>query len=351
MATVTYKCPNCGGGLLFDPEMQKFQCEYCQSYFLKEQLEKAGEKEPEETQKETPEQQKQEEFQTVVYTCPSCGAEILTEETTAATFCYYCHNPVVLSGRLQGAFKPDAVLPFAVKREEAVERFRQWIGKKKFVPRGFFAEEQIEKLTGVYFPYWRADSAVKGALCARGEKIRTWRTGDTQYTEREYYSVFREGLAEFDDITFSALSKADRALAEGVQPFDDSKMQPFGPLYLQGFQAEKRDMDKEQFRQQLNEMTASRTASLLADTIHGYQSVSREPLDVLSVDTKWQYALMPVWVMTYRDGKGKLFYYAMNGQTGKACGKLPVDIKRLLALFLGIFLPLLILLLVGGYFL
>lgn len=141
MATVTYKCPNCGGGLLFDPETQKFHCEYCQSYFLKEQLEKAGEKEPEETQKETPEQQKQEEFQTVVYTCPSCGAEILTEETTAATFCYYCHNPVVLSGRLQGAFKPDAVLPFAVKREEAVERFRQWIGKKKFVPRGFFAEE------------------------------------------------------------------------------------------------------------------------------------------------------------------------------------------------------------------
>lgn len=28
MALMSYKCPNCGGGLVFDPDSQKFQCEY-----------------------------------------------------------------------------------------------------------------------------------------------------------------------------------------------------------------------------------------------------------------------------------------------------------------------------------
>ena len=38
MATITYKCPNCDGGLLFDPSTQKYHCEYCQSSFSQEEL-------------------------------------------------------------------------------------------------------------------------------------------------------------------------------------------------------------------------------------------------------------------------------------------------------------------------
>ena len=360
METETYKCPNCGGGLLFDPQTQKFHCEYCMSYFNEEELSKAqpeasSERPPEKAFKEETGGKEttgsEEEAGAVLYTCPSCGAEIVTEETTAATFCYYCHNPVVLSGRLEGKWKPDAVIPFAFNREEAVSRFRQWIGKKKFVPRGFFSEKQIEKLTGVYFPYWRADSTAQGSLTAQGVKIRTWRAGDIEYTERSYYRVLREGRVDLEDMTFSALSRGDRSLAEGVQPFDDSAMEAFRPLYLQGFQAEKRDMEKDQFRQRMEGMTADYTKRFLMDTINGYQSLSPSPVQLHGLESKWQYALLPVWVLTYRDKKGKLFYYTMNGQTGKACGKLPVDIKRLLALFLGIFLPLLILLLIGGYLL
>lgn len=41
----------------------------------------------------------------------------------------------------------------------------------------------------------------------------------------------------------------------------------------------------------------------------------------------------------------------MNGQTRKVCGVLPLDKGRMAMLFLGIFLPLFLLLLMGGYFL
>ena len=86
MAAITYKCPNCDGGLIFDPSSQKYHCEFCLSDFTQEEL-------------DVPEP---EDSQAVLYTCPSCGAQIVTDETTAATFCYYCHNPVVLSGKLTG---------------------------------------------------------------------------------------------------------------------------------------------------------------------------------------------------------------------------------------------------------
>ena len=62
---VIYQCPNCGGPLKFDPEKQKYACEFCLSVFTQENLE-AWEKEKKgaQGQKGVP----------VLYTCPSCGA-------------------------------------------------------------------------------------------------------------------------------------------------------------------------------------------------------------------------------------------------------------------------------------
>ena len=59
-----------------------------------------------------------------------------------------------------------------------------------------------------------------------------------------------------------------------------------------------------------------------------------------------------MWTLTYNDkARGKIYYFALNGQTGKVWGELPVDNKKLAVLFLGVVLPLLILFLTGGYFL
>ena len=131
MAVIEYKCPSCGGPLQFDPKTGKHTCEYCRSVFDLEVLDRqtpgdpgeavpgnTGEAAPAEP---SPEQKAEEEGR--VYTCPSCGATIMTDATTAATFCYYCHNPVVLGGRLEGSCKPDYVVPFAISREKALEIF------------------------------------------------------------------------------------------------------------------------------------------------------------------------------------------------------------------------------------
>lgn len=166
MALMSYKCPNCGGGLVFDPDSQKFQCEYCLSEFTEEEMKRMEEvsappaeegeavlEEEGTAPQEGGSSQAPETGEAAVYTCPSCGAQIVTDATTAASFCYYCHNPVVFSGRLSGDHMPDFVIPFAIDKKEATSRFLSWIGKKKFVPGDFFSRDQIEKLSGIYFPY------------------------------------------------------------------------------------------------------------------------------------------------------------------------------------------------------
>lgn len=351
MTVVSYKCPNCGAELEFDPKTQKFGCEYCASQFTKEELDRIR---PEPEAADQPEDKKEAEKngaeEAVVYSCPSCGAEIVTDATTAATFCYYCHNPVVLSGRLDGSFTPDKVVPFAFNQEQAQKKFEEWIGKKKFLPKSFLRERRLEKLTGVYFPYWLTDCDVFGRIDGQATRVRTWRSGNRRFTETSFYKVVRGGEIHFEDMLHSALSKANRVLVEQVQPFSERGMKDFSMAYLSGFFAEKRDMEYKQFEPTVRSQVRQYTESLLRDRVNGYATVNVGSTVAEIHTLKPEYALLPVWTMTFRY-QNELYYYAMNGQTGKTCGKLPVSYKKLALLFAGIALPIAILLGFGGYFL
>lgn len=403
MALITYKCPNCGGTLTFHPELQKFQCEYCLSEFTEQEMDElslvsteqsdgssdrgerkqSGSADPDfsdETALGKEDSGKADRLsghedglpgqadgpsgkedsrsgngsaeEMASYICPSCGAQIIACETTAATFCYYCHSPVVLEGRLSGEFRPDFVLPFVMDRKKAEEIFLGWIEKKKFVPKSFFAREQIEKMTGVYFPYLIYSCTVDGNIRAEGERQRTWVAGNIRYTEHKKYQLERGGELYVNHVTRNALKRNNSTLVEGVLPFDMEKMVPFQPEYLSGFQAEKRDMDAGLFTPEVEEEVKSYTVQNLMNSLGAYSPVHIKESETVIRDAKWQYALLPVWMLTYRSrDRGTVYYFAMNGQTGKICGRLPVDKKRLGMLFMAVFLPVFLFLLAGGWFL
>ena len=351
MALVSYKCPNCGGSVVFDPKKQKFCCEFCMSEFTKEEMEAAALKSTETsgTQEEDTAQNnnagstKQNE-DALVYICPSCGAEVVTDATTAATFCYYCHNPVVLSGKLSGEFLPDYVIPFAMDKKKTTGIFLDWIKKKKYIPDDFFSKDQIEKFSGVYFPYLMYSCRVDGRIQAEGEKNRTWVTGNIRYTEHKKYRMERAGQLDVKNVTRNALKKNNSALVEGVLPFDMEKLQPFDMGYLSGFQAEKRDMEKESLTPEVeSEVKQYTVEQLKADVMGQYSAVRVDQSDTNIRDARWHYALLPVWMLHTR-WNDKDFLFAMNGQTGKLIGDLPVDPKRVAAWFAGISLPLMVIL-------
>lgn len=371
---MTHKCPNCDGPLLFNPTKQLFHCEFCSSEYTENDITSLLKTKVEEIEVEIPIDGSNTEgtgtgehtdangehsgttLTTLeLFSCPSCGAEVVTEETTAATFCYYCHNPVVLSGRVSGDYLPESVLPFSIDKETAIEQFLTWGKKQKFVPKDFFGHEQIEKISGVYFPYWLVEGNMKGNYRANAKTLRVWIAGDIEMTETKYFNIIREGTLNFKNLIKNALKKNNKlAMIESVQPFDTNKAKAFSSKYLAGFLADKRDLDYEDLSSEVQAELESYGSAMMKGTVQGFTQIYQENMSYPVFEDKHQYILLPVWVLTYRGKNTKQdepFYFAMNGDTGKISGKLPIDKTKLGLRAAAIFSGVLALLLLGGWFL
>lgn len=366
MAIVNYKCPNCAAPLKFNPDKQLFSCEYCMSEFTEQKIQEIyAEREAKTSKQEEAEQKAQQadkaqqtdnstkqenEEEAVVYNCPSCGAVVMTTASTAATTCFYCQNPVVLGGRLSGNYKPDRVIPFALSKEKAVEKFIGMCKRKKYLPKDFASEKQIEKMTGVYFPYWYIDEQKQANMSAKGNKIKTWRVGNKRYTETSVYQLERSGNLVIKNVFERALKSQDRDMLQCVHPFDLTQAKPFAMSYLSGFQAEKRDIERAEINSAVQQRMCNYGEKLLKDTISGYTGVVVQNYYDRTELESWNYTLLPVWVVTYKY-KGKIFPFAINGQTGKTYGNLPTSKGKLAILASIITVAIFILGTIGGYFL
>ena len=324
-----YKCPNCNADLKFDPLTQKLSCEYCLSSFTVEEIKKICAKAENSIPTEAQVQQMQ-DFQdhTNLFHCASCGADIMCDDQQTALFCYYCHNPVILSGKMTGAYKPDKVIGFKLNRELAADQFRKWIHKRMFVPKDFKSNQQLEKVTGLYVPFWVADCDVDADYRAIGKKVRSWTSGSYRYTETKEYSVVRRAEIHTDGIPADGESKIDDALMEAIEPFDYSEMKDFSMSYLSGFFADKYDVDKAMVFPRIRSRATQASRDVVHNSVIGYTSVvpSLDQYNIMNTD--WQYMMLPVWFMTYKYNDN-MYEFAINGQTGKLAGTPPLDKFRL----------------------
>ncbi|MDE6785198.1 MAG: hypothetical protein K2J26_07500 [Ruminococcus sp.] len=328
METSQYKCPNCGAELVFDPSSQQLSCDFCRSSFTMEQFREITAEE--DSQKDTAGEQEFESH-TNLYTCSSCGAEIMADDNTTATFCYYCHSPVILSGRLTGSFKPDKVIGFKIEREQAVDAFKKWCSRKRFIPSDFKSNQQLEKITGLYVPFWVADCRMDAEFHGIGKQMRSWTSGNFRYTEIKEYSVDRSAKICTRGIPADGESKIEDLLMESIEPFDYAELQPFSMSYFSGFFADKYDVDRAGVFPRIRERAAQASREIVHGSISGYSSVTAHHESYEVDRMHWQYIMLPVWFMTYRY-KGEVYEFAINGQTGKLAGTPPLD-KKKLALF------------------
>lgn len=355
-----YECPQCGADLKFDPDKQRFCCAYCRGEFTQAQLnaqyDQVEDKKAEEEQKQQQPQQpmdaediKKAEFEenTKLYECPTCGAEIVSDSNTAAAFCYYCHNPVILKGRVDGMYRPSRVLPFAFGKDKAVEYFNNWVKGKKYIPDDLVSAKQIEKMTGLYVPFWVADAMTRSTLHARGETVRTWTSGNYRYTNVKEFDVFRDVSVEYDGVPADGSKKIEDSLMEAIEPFDYTKTKDFDMAYLSGFFADKFDVNKESVFSRIKERMFNNNASTIESSC-GYDNLKYKQYYNNIEKLRWSYMLLPVWFMTFHY-KDKVWEYAINGQTGKISGELPIDDKKLFRHRLGVIAITTIITLVAGY--
>ena len=334
---VTYHCPNCAAGLAFNPEKGKLCCEYCLSEFTEQELAQTLSTLQEEEAASAAAERAAEESevpneafcaQMNTYHCNACGAEIVADDNTAADICPYCHNPVLLTGRLTGQMQPHKIIPFQIDKEEAKKRFLAFAGKKRFVPRDFLAEAQIDKMQGIYYPFWVTDADVNASMSARATRVRTWYSGDYRYTETSKFHITRAGEIHFEDIVTPAITEEDKEMLDGILPYPSDSLQPFTMAALSGFVAKKRDIEKESVREAVRTRMQQYATSLLKATIGSYTTITPSAPRMLTRTLHWDYTLMPIWILTYHR-KNKRHTYALNGYTGKVYGRLPVSGKRL----------------------
>lgn len=344
-----YKCPSCGAPISFKPALGKFKCDYCTAEYTEEELTAYLEEQKNKSggSEKSKEKSSAEGYQS--YHCNSCGAEVVTDAETTATFCYYCHSPVILSGKMEGDFKPNRLIPFKIDRARAEKMFLDWVGSKRFVPSDFGSKKHVEKMTGIYVPHWSAD--IKGYVRYKGlgKVISTWTSGDTEYTKTKEYDVRREGSVHVNNINEVATSRLNNVLMNGISPYDDGEEVDFSKGYLSGFFAESYNIEKEQVMPTIQSRAKEYTDHLVSDTLD-YTSLSQEHTDFDIRSADWLYTLYPAWILTY-NYHGKIYIFAINGSTGKSFGELPVDGGKLARYVLVLFAIIAVILLAGGRFL
>ena len=353
-----YQCPACTGPLHFVGGSGKLECEYCGAsydvaeiealYAEKEEKAAAAQQAAEETRQSAPsgdggawdtstlsEDWGAEGDSMRAYSCPSCGAELICDETTAATSCPYCGNPTVVPGQFSGQLRPDFIIPFKLSKEDAVKSLKNHYKGKILLPKRFTQENHVQEIQGIYVPFWMFDGEAEGDAHYEATRSHTYRSGDYEITETEHYDVYRAGSISFEKIPVDASSKMSDDYMDSIEPYDYQDLKPFSTAYLPGFLADKFDVTVDQCRQRADQRCEGTLEAVLRNTVTGYNACILKQKTASLKRGKVHYALMPVWMLNTK-WDGKDFLFAMNGQTGKLVGELPVNWRKFWGLFAAI---------------
>lgn len=339
-----YQCPACTGPLHFSAESGKLVCDYCSNtydvaeieamYAAKEQ---AAEKA---TQWNTAEAgspwSEQEAAGLKTYSCPSCGAELLCDATTAATACPYCGNPTVVPGQVSGNLKPDYVIPFKLGKEAAVAALNRYYKGKRFLPKSFRDQNHMEEIQGVYVPFWLFDGVSDADMTFDAIRTHSHIEGDDEVTITEHYLITRRGTVQFERVPVDGSTKMPDAHMDAIEPFDYAALKPFSTAYLPGYLADKYDVNADASAPRADDRIRVSTEDAMRDTVIGYAGVTPNQVDVGLRHGQVKYALLPVW-MLHTKWQEKHFLFAMNGQTGRLIGDLPVSKGKVAAWAAGVF--------------
>lgn len=366
-----YQCPACTGPLHYSAKSGKLECDYCDSSFdvaeiealyARKEAEAAAAKQAADAKAEAAQAAKAEAAEAAaasggwdtsdlsrdwgaeadglrVYSCPSCGAELICDQSTAATACPYCGNPAIVPGQFSGALRPDYILPFRLSKDDAVQALRAHYKGKPFLPRSFTSANHIEQIQGVYVPFWLFDGGAEGAASYRASNTNVFVSGDYEITETRHYHVVRAGSLAFEKIPVDASSKMPDDHMDSIEPFDYAQLRPFSTAYLPGYLADKYDVTIDDSRDRADTRCRETLAQALRDTVTGYGACVTEREDIALRRGKVHYALLPVWMLSTK-WRGQDFLFAMNGQTGKLVGDLPTDRGRFWGMFAAIAAPL-----------
>ena len=319
------KCPACNAKINFNPANQKWDCEYCGSKFTLEEMQQHSNASTVEAN--TVVEVKTEAMGSMdMYHCNNCGAEIIADENTTSTFCVYCGSTAILKNRIDSGRAPNYIIPFKKVKDDAVVAFKNLFKHKPLTPKCFKDPKNIQKITGVYIPFWAYDLVADGQIDFEATDVTTWSDSSYRYTKTSRYSVKKSGHFDFDKVLSDASSRFPNDLMDSIEPFNYQDLVQYNHAYLSGFLAEKYDVDENAGLERARERTMLTCVDLVQSTV-GHQS-KRVVNNSMNIEPKCcHYIMLPVWMVSIQY-KDKNYTFAMNGQTGKIVGNIPIGVKE-----------------------
>lgn len=323
-------CSNCAGKLIFNPASQKLECANCGAGFRPEDVSDINA------------DIHSKYYDTRVYTCSHCGAEVVTSDTESSTFCVYCGNPAIVFSRVSKEYRPDGIIPFKITKQQALDKIKSKFVNNPIVPKEIAGSFKPENMRGIYVPYWVINADYQEADWISG----TVKRGKS--SETRYYS--RSGEVKFKNVPIDGSRILNDDVSLRLEPFylEDSK--EFDEDYLNGFYSNTSDMDF---------MDLRKSASERCHKLYAEEVVKSIPKNVNSVRIRdsiyWAdiqddpiYMMFPVWFLTFKYN-GKPYTVLVNGQTGKVTGTLPWLHKRVWGIAIATFI-LVIAFIIGMFF-
>ena len=292
-----YQCPGCTGPLHFVGASGKLECEYCGAsydvaeiealYAEKEERAAAAQQAAEEKASKKKEASAdggdwdtsgfsddwgEEGAHMKAYSCPSCGAELICDESTAATSCPYCGNPTVVPGQFSGQLKPDFIIPFKLSREDAIKALREHYKGKILLPKTFTNENHVQEIRGVYVPFWMFDGKAMGDARYEATRSHSYTSGDYEITKTEHFDIYRAGSVTFEKVPVDASSKMPDDHMDSIEPYDYKGLKSFSTAYLPGFLADKYDVSVEESRERADQRCEGTLEAALRGSVKGYDT-------------------------------------------------------------------------------
>lgn len=332
------KCANCGYSLTFSPKDEALKCPQCENLVF---IPNTSAKHKKEYNPQS-EVQKNTELNGV-FECSSCGAKTSVASGHGNGLCPYCGSSNINELAEAIEYKPDAIVPFKITKEEAIANYKKWLKTRKFVPNKLHKNAQLNKIEGTYFPCWNFDFNANTTYSGVGiEQHTRTRYRTTANGQRVSYTETYETRHPFSGNRFDSFNNYIQSASKQINQYDLEKLGNYGletlkvynTAYLVGFLSSSYDVD---MHKSLKDATASAKQDITyrIKRDHSYDDYADLNVKANFNSIMWQYTYLPVYACNFQYNK-KPYRFLVNGYTGYVCGKVPRSGWKIFGLVMGI---------------
>jgi hypothetical protein len=328
-----HSCAACGAQAEWHPAKQSLVCSYCGTVapFTVNAAGAVVELDLVSALRELPDESRGWQIETRSVQCQSCRAVTVFEGSRVGQQCDFCGSPKLAPyEELRAPIRPQSLLPFTVPASAVREQIRRWYAGRWFAPNALRQRALVDRVQGVYIPYWTFDAHV---VCPW-----TAETGEYYYTTESYrdnqgrrqtrrvrHVRWRPAAGEvrhfFDDEPVPGTHGIAAHLLRQIEPFPTSALVPYATAYLSGFVVEHYQVvlfeaarrSQEQMERKLYAMCA---AQVPGDT---HRNLVIRPV---YAGRTFKHVLVPVWLLTYVFRR-RPWQVVVNGYTGTMAGDYP----------------------------